>query len=121
MDFIKKLLAKTSGPVSGVLCLCFIFIGFCSIVLANIGFEELFNTKVSWFIFYPLLIIAYSIPLLDVAVVFLSLYGGYSVCDKSTFAMVVFIAQCVVLGPLVITQILLYLSVIINTITGKRM
>lgn len=121
MNFIKNLLAKTSGPVQGVLYLCFIFIGFCSIVLANIGYDELMNTKANWFIFYPLLMIAYSIPLLDVAVVFLSLYGGYSVCDKSTFAAVVFTAQCVVLGPLVITQILLYLSVIINTITGKRM
>ena len=102
MDFIARLLEKTSGPLKIVALLSYLFVGFCSIVMANIGFDDLTGLEVSGIIFFPLCIFLCRVPFVDVAILFLSLYGGYITHDKSIFAMIVFIGQCILLAPCII-------------------
>lgn len=114
MDVIKNILSKTSGAVTGILYLCFIFVGFCSIILAHIGLKELTDIDVNWFIFFPAIWFLYNIPIVDIAITLLSLYGGYTVCEESTFAMIVFVLQCVSLIPFIVLKVIYLISMIIN-------
>lgn len=116
MDIIKKTLANTSGVASIALCLAYLFIGFCFIVMANIGFDELTDLEVSGIIFFPLCVFLCRIPFIDVVIMCLSMYGGYITQDKSTFALIVFILQCVFCAPLIVAQIFLYFLAMVNII-----
>lgn len=116
MDFIAKLLEKTSGLLRGVVLLSYLFIGFCSIVMANIGFDDLTGLEVSGILFFPLCIFLCRVPFVDIAILFLSLYGGYITYDKSVFAMIVFIGQCILLAPCIIFII----CSLIDTLTRRK-
>lgn len=111
MNKTKELLEKLFGKVGKLIYITSeAFISLCFFIMLKIGADNLFNINTNWIILIILSLILNKIPILNIFLATLSLYGGFLVFSNSYLTLFVFILQCTILPAYIILQIKHYIN-----------
>lgn len=117
--FIQDIKNKLPKLAFFIHCLYVLYCFTCLVLLYH-ATNTLFNIEINWIIFLIIVYILNLIPIFDVSLAILSLYGGYLAFGHTLIGSIVFITQCITLVPLILYQLLLYSLAIYVIIKGNK-